>query len=208
MPNHQEPGPPHLDPTSWSRLIDGLDVATILVVIARWVGGNARADIAIEDIWQDTLCMAWRDRQQHQWSNLAKYRAWLLGIARNRVREAIRAAGRTKRGGATATARFGDLGGIDSVDGYLPPRSTTPSRVASNLERARVLGRALETLPPALQDVVRLRVFEELSAQATAAQLDIPLSTCKHRFLRGLQEYRAAVQRLGGPVPTRPPEQP
>jgi DNA-directed RNA polymerase specialized sigma24 family protein len=45
---------------------------------------------------------------------------------------------------------------------------------------------------------VRLRLFEELTADATAARLGIPLSTCKHRLMRGLQAYRAALrQHLG-----------
>ncbi|MBX3462105.1 MAG: RNA polymerase sigma factor [Planctomycetes bacterium] len=199
---------PHLDRTTWSRLVDSMDAATIFVVIAGWVGGNARVDVSVEDVWQETLWMAWRDRRQHQWTNLSRYRAWLLGIARNRVREAIRSRLRQKRGGTASHARFSELGGPDSVDNWLPPQSTTPSRIASNLERARVLERALEQLEPPLRDVVRLRVFEELPAVEVAASLGIPLSTCKHRFVRGLLAFRAAVRHLGGQLPTSPPESP
>ncbi|MBL9076911.1 MAG: RNA polymerase sigma factor [Planctomycetes bacterium] len=201
-----EPTAPHLDPTTWSRLVDSLDAATIFVVIGGWVGAQARVDVSIEDVWQETLWMAWRDRLQHQWAGLGRYRAWLLGIAHNRVRELVRNRGRQKRGGATPHARFSDLGGNDTVDGYLPPRSTTPSRVASNLERARLLERALDAVEPPLRDVVRLRVFEELPATEVAAALDIPLSTCKHRFVRGLQAYRDELRRLGGGQDAEPSE--
>ena len=208
MPSLPEPPAPHQDPTSWSRLVDSLDAATIFVVIGGWVGQSARVDVSVEDVWQGTLWMAWRDRQQHEWHGLGRYRAWLLGIARNRVRELIRNRSRQKRGGKTAHERFSDLGGADTVDHYLPPRSTTPSRVATNLERARLLERALDAVEPALRDVVRLRVFEELSSAETATQLAIPLSTCKHRFVRGLQAYRAELHRLGGARDETAPETP
>ena len=49
-----------------------------------------------------------------------------------------------------------------------------------------------------LREVVRLRLFEELSSQATAVALQIPLSTAKERFVRGTQKYRDALQRLLG----------
>lgn len=189
---------PHHDPTSWGRLIDSLDAAPIFVLIGRWLGPRARLEVSVDDIWQETLWMAWRDRHQHAWQDLRRYRAWLLGIARHRVGEVVRSTGRVKRGGASHTARFSDLGGADTVGGYLPPLSTTPSRAASHLERARVLEQALDTLDEPLRDVVRLRIFEELSAVEAAEHLGVPLSTTKHRFVRGVQEYRRALQRLLG----------
>lgn len=193
-----EPLAPHLDPTRWRELVDSIDAATVFVVLTATLGAQARAEISVEDVWQETLWLAWRDRHQHQWVNLTAYRAWLLGIARHRILDMTRAAGRKKRGGATITTRFSELGGSDTVGGMLPPRSTTPSRVASNLERARSLERALDQLEPDLRAVVRVRLFEELSMGETAKHLDIPLSTAKHRFVRGLQAYKAALrQELG-----------
>jgi RNA polymerase sigma factor (sigma-70 family) len=194
-----EPKAPHLEPTSWSRLVDSLDAAPIFVVIGGWLGPDARMHVSVEDIWQETLWMAWRDRQQHEWAGLTKYRAWLLAIAHNRIREVVRNMGRKRRTGSSPTARFSDLGGSDTVDGYLPPRSTTPSRTATNLERARVLEQALATLPDATRDVVRLRMFEELTVVAAAAQLGMPVGTFKDRLVRGLATYRAELVRRLGP---------
>lgn len=193
-----EPPAPHLDPTTWSRLVDSLDAATMFVVIGGWIGPSARLLVSVEDVWQETLWMAWRDRQQHQWAGLGRYRAWLLAIAHNRVREMVRHKGRQKRGGGVVHAQLSVLGGVDTVDRVLPPRSTTPSRVASNLERARLLQQALLAVPDELRDVVRLRVFEELPTSEVATALGLPLSTCKHRFVRGLVAYRDALRRLGG----------
>jgi RNA polymerase sigma factor (sigma-70 family) len=190
------PSPPHLDPARWGELVDSIDAANVFVVLGGWLG-SARADLSIEDVWQETLWMSWRDRQQHQWVDLTRFRAWLLGIARNRIGDLVRAAGRHKRG-RERTARFSDLGGGDTVGRLLPPQSTTPSRVASNLERARWLERVLGELEPELREVVRLRLFEELPMTAVATQLGIPLSTAKHRLVRGMQHYRDAQARQGG----------
>ena len=196
----QSPGSPapHLDSTTWCRLIDNLDAATIFVVISGWLGQNTNFDFSVEDIWQETLWMAWRDRQSHEWVNLSKYRAWLLGIAHNRVRDMVRSGVRKKRGGGAPVARFSDLGSTETVDAYLPPRSTTPSRVASHVERARVLESVLASLDEQLRDVVRMRLFEEHSIPESAARLGLPLSTFKHRLMRGLEAYREALElRLG-----------
>jgi len=191
-----QPPQPHLDPTSWGRLIDSLDAATIFVVLSSWIGPQFRREISPEDIWQETLLLGWRDRQQHVWRNLAAYRAWLLGIARHRIDDACRRAGRQKRGGGSAAATFTDLAGQDSVSGYLPPRSTTPSRVAGHRERATLMEGALQSLEEPLQDLVRLRLFEELPVREIAEQLAIPLSTAKERLVRGVQRYRERLARM------------
>ena len=190
QPTDPHPSQPHLDPASWGRLVDSLDIASIFVVIGSWIGPQFQAAIAVEDIWQETLWLAWRDRQQHTWQHLVAYRNWLLGIARHRIDDACRRALRHKRGGGKAATAFTDLGTQDSVSGYLPPQSTTPSRIASHRERARVMASALDRLEVPLRDVVRLRLFEELPVHSVAEQLGIPLSTAKERLMRGVTRYR------------------
>jgi RNA polymerase sigma factor (sigma-70 family) len=185
---------PHHTPASWAEVVDSIDAANVFVVISGWLGPQARAELSVEDIWQETLWMAWRDRHQHTWVSLSRYRGWLLGIAKNRIHDMVRSLARKKRGGALRTARFSDLGGSDTVSGILPPRSTTPSRMASNMERARTFERALAALEPTLRDMVRLRLFEELSTDEAAQQLQIPLSTAKHRLVRGMQAYRRELE--------------
>jgi RNA polymerase sigma factor (sigma-70 family) len=200
MPPAEQPDPvvaPHRDPTEWGRLVESLDVAGIFVVIGGWIGQRLATTLAVEDIWQETLWCSWRDREQHEWVNLSAWRAWLLSIARNRVRDAGRTAGRTKRGGDTTIAPFSALGN-DSVSSYLPPGSTTPSRIAGFRERARAMELALESLDEDLRTIVRLRLFEEVPMRTIADDLSLPLSTAKERLLRGVTRYRARLRQLLG----------
>lgn len=189
---------PHRDPTEWGRLVESLDIASIFVVLGSWLGPKLRAEISVEDVWQETLWCSWRDREQHTWRNLSAWRAWLLSIARNRVRDSARTANREKRGGEHTIAQFSLLAEKDSVSALLPPGSTTPSRVAGFRERARAMELALESLEEDVRPVVHLRLFEEVPMRDVAEQLHLPLSTAKARLLRGVTRYRHRLRQLLG----------
>lgn len=204
MPSEPQPAPaPHRDPTEWGRLVESLDVASVFVVIGSWLSPKLRAQVSVDDIWQETLWCSWRDREQHEWENLAAWRRWLLSIAHNRVRDAGRTLGRQKRGGETTIAAFSVLAGNDSVSSLLPPGSTTPSRVAGFRERAHAMEQALAVLDVDLRQIVQLRLFEEVPMREIAEQLGVPLSTAKERLLRGVTRYRHRLRQvLGGETST------
>ena len=189
---------PHRDPTEWGRLIETLDIASIYVAIGSWLGNKLRAQVSIDDLWQETLWLSWRDREQHVWRGLSAFRIWLLSIARNRVLDAARNLGRQKRGGERVTAPFSVIAGQDSVSSLLPPGSTTPSRVAGPRERAQAMEQALESLEPDLRTIVQLRLFEEVPMRDIAQQLSLPLSTAKERLLRGVTHYRHRLRLVLG----------
>ena len=130
------PRQPHQDPADWARLLDTLDLSSVFVVLDAWLGPALRQQVQPEDVWQETLCCAWRDRLQHTWSTLSAYRAWLLTIARHRIADLARHQGRDKRGGGIAPARFSDLAAGEPVSHMLPAHTTTPSRIADHRERA------------------------------------------------------------------------
>ena len=189
---------PHRDPTEWGRLIETLDVASVFVVIGSWLGPKLRTQVAVEDIWQETLWLSWRDREQHDWRGLSSFRIWLLSIAKNRVRDAGRSLSRQKRGGDLVTSPFSAISGPESVSSMLPPGSTTPSRAAGHRERALAMEQALLHLDPELREVVQLRLFEEVPMREIATALGLPLSTAKERLLRGVTRYRRRLRQLLG----------
>lgn len=189
---------PHRDPTEWGRIVQSLDVASVFVVIGSWLGPRLRAQVAVEDLWQETLWLSWRDREQHEWRGLTAFRVWLLSIARHRVIDQSRHQGRQKRGGEHEITPFSTLAGADSVSALLPPGSTTPSRVAGWRERAQAMETALASLEPELRSIVQARLFEEVPMRDIATDLGIPLSTAKERLLRGVKRYRFKLRQLLG----------
>ena len=147
--------------------------------------------------------MAWRDREQHHWRGLRSYRAWLLGIAKNRIRNAAERMDAKKRGGDHEVETFSSLlaSRDGSVSALLPACSTTPSRMAGRAERAAVMEAALRSLPPELEEIVRLRFFEQLSTSRCAERLGIPLSTAKKHVFRGATLYRLELKENLSSIP-------
>lgn len=195
-----EPDQPHLDSGEWSRLIERLETPVILVVISSWMGEQLRRECAAEDIWQETLAMAWRDRAAHRWRGLRAFRSWLLGIAKHRITDTVDRMNAKKRGGGRLPRSFQEMATDrdSSVSDVLPPRSTTPSRVASDGERAQILAESLDALPTELAAVVRLRLFEELPMREVAERVGIGLTTANERFFRGAALYQGEVLRRFG----------
>ena len=88
---------PHHDAAGWDRLIEGIDPASLLLVVESWLGQHLNRHAGADDVLQEALLMAWRDREQHRWQDLRRFRAWVLQIARNRVLDLAKHAGRQKR---------------------------------------------------------------------------------------------------------------
>jgi len=180
------------DQEEWARLIDGLDHAAILVAIRHMMSERVAALFMPEDVWQETLAMAWAERSRQEWQGRRKYRALLLQMARNRVRDAADQASALKRGGGRRTDPFSVL--VKGVDGspssFLPGRSSTPSRAAHVREQAARIESALRSLPEDLRSVVRLRLLEEEPMQSVAKRLGIAKSTAQQRLLRGAKLFR------------------
>ncbi|MCB9883131.1 MAG: sigma-70 family RNA polymerase sigma factor [Planctomycetes bacterium] len=200
MDDLQNPGldSPNLDVARWDHLIESIGPDSILVVIAGWMGAKLRQVVTPEDVWQETLLQAWRDRETHRWENLKKFRSWILAIARNRIHDTAEHLGARKRGGGNAAAHFSSL--VDSrspgVSAILPGRSTTPSRIASHRERATLMEAALDTLPEDQQVIVRRYLFEEQPMERIAADLELAVSTAWYRFRKGSERYARELASL------------
>jgi len=177
----------HIDPSRWEEIIRDAGPDAMLVVIRSAMSKKLREHFAPEDIWQETLTHAWRDRAQHRWESPAAFRAWLFEIARNRIREAARNLATEKRGAGRGAARFSELVPTSSasLSGFLPGDSQTPSRVVRRGEKEELLRKALSELPPDLESIVRMHLLEELTMEAIAERLNIGVSAAWHRFRKG-----------------------
>ncbi|MBU0718878.1 MAG: sigma-70 family RNA polymerase sigma factor [Planctomycetes bacterium] len=159
-------------PAVWDRLMEAVGPASLLVVIESRMGPLLRCRVTSEDIWQETLLSAWRDRAKCEWRGLRSFRNWLLTIIDHRIRDAAEYENAAKRGGENAARLSSSLTGESSDRSHARPYpgpvgSTTPSRIAMHREQAAAMSAALETLPEELREVVRLRLFEQRVLQAS-----------------------------------------
>lgn len=194
-------GNPILSPSAqaWDDLIEAVGPASILVVIDTRMSDRLKRHIAPEDVWQETLLHAWRDRIGFEWRGLKSFRSWLLTIIDNRLRDLSAHHSAQKRGGDAPPVAFSVLerSGSQSTQesGYPGPiGSTTPSRIAMYKEQAAAMEIALETLPEDLRCVVRFRLFEQLPVEEIAERLGIGVSAVRHRFRKGAEIYRRRLR--------------
>lgn len=185
------------DPLVWERLIESVGPPAMLVRIRSRMGPALLARLTAEDLWQETLLYAWRDRERHEWMGPAAFKGWLLAIAENRIRDALDREGAQKRG-----ALQGPLEDSTPLEDWART-SSTPSRHAAHREEGALLWEALQGLPDDLREVVRLRVFEGVGPPEIAARLDLGLAAVKHRLRRGSELYRT---RLASLASSRGPE--
>lgn len=183
-------GPPIVTASEFDRRIEALGPASLLLVIERRMGPALCRAMTPEDILQEALLHAWRDRAAHAWQGLRAFRSWLLSIVDHRIADARDRAGALKRGGSDRTLSLEAR--TDSVDGdgLDVPRSTTPSRVAWRAEQAQAIRSALASLPEDVREVVRLRLVEQEGIDEIAARLALGSSAVRHRFRRGAEMFR------------------
>lgn len=188
----------HATGSAWDRIIASVNPPAMLVAIAGMMGDKVRRLVDAEDVWQETLLHAWRDRHAFEWRGLAAFRRWLLEIARNRVRDLGDHVLRLKRGGG-AEERFADrdsASGAAPEDRYAGPCArTTPARAAADRELARALQDAIDAVPAEWRDVVRLRLFEDRPFEDIARQLGLGVEGVRYRFRHGAEAYRQELRR-------------
>ncbi len=75
------------------------------------------------------------------------------------------------------------------------------------LDLARVVRRAVHTLPEEQREVVILKEYQGLTFLEIAQALDVPVSTVKTRLYRGLGQLRLRLERegIGGDAPVPAP---
>jgi len=190
-------------PLVWDRLIQATGPGSLIVVIRARMSRALQLRYTPEDMLQETLLHAWRDRSRMEWRGVASFRRWLISIAENRLRDLAEYEGAEKRGAGRAPVPFsgcGDSEGNQVWQNAGPAQNTTPSRVALAREQAEVMQLALDALPEEWREVVRLRLFEDLTLEEVAECLGIGVSGVRHRFRKGAAAYH---RKLAGAMASR-----
>ncbi|MER5207730.1 sigma-70 family RNA polymerase sigma factor [Streptomyces sp. NPDC002825] len=154
----------------WGRLVHTL--------AARALGDPREA----EDITQQVFVAAWRGRANFR-PERGSLPAWLTGITRRKVADALTA--RTRR-----TELAASLGA--SLE-HESRAHEEPERVLDRL----VLSEELSRLPHVQRDVLELSYFADLTQTQIAARTGMPLGTVKSHARRGLQRMRHNLEPTG-----------
>jgi RNA polymerase sigma factor (sigma-70 family) len=126
-----------------------------------------------EDLAQETFITAWK-RLSHL-RERDKLRAWLCGIARNRINNFLRREGREPNHQAEP---------LDELAESHSPEPLPPEHTISNEEQA-ILWRSLERIPEIYREPLVLFYREHQSIENVAADLDLTEDTVKQRLSRG-----------------------
>ncbi len=184
-------------PTGWLNAVEAIGPASLLVVIEARMGADLKARTTPEDVLQEALLQAWRDRGQIEWRGLRAFRTWLLTIIDHRIRDIAEYHAAQKRGGGQRPRPLAGGGSQDHGNAMFEPiASTTPSRLATYREQAAAISETLRALPDDVQQVVRMRLLEQLPIAEIAARLGIGESAVRHRFRKGAALYRQGLMTI------------
>lgn len=209
-----DPGPVPSDADLMARMVAGDQEAFAAVYdrhvdvvfgsVLRFIGDREAA----EEIVQDAYLAAWRRAAQYS-PGAGTVLGWLLGIARNRSIDRMRAASRRPRLVGLGDAHEGAIDDFERAaaawragHGEADPGPETAAVRA--WERA-VVRSALASMPSTERRPLELAYDEGLTQAEVAVRLGWPLGTVKTRTRRGLATLRTALQGVPELVTTDAP---
>lgn len=141
------------------------------------------ADLVLaEDLTSSTFLEAWRHRHRAPLGNPDSALPWLLGVANNVVRNALR--GRHREW--AAAERLPTPPVAPAAEDQAVGRSMTEARLREALD-------AISTLSEGEQEVVLLVLWSELSYEEAATVLAVPVGTVRSRLSRARSKLQAAL---------------
>jgi RNA polymerase sigma-70 factor (ECF subfamily) len=146
----------------WSALVHGLAL--------RALGDPAEA----EDVTQQVFFAAWHGRAGYR-RERGPLSAWLVGITRRKIADAL-----------TARTRRADLAARAERERHTPPAAPRPEDVIDRV----CVGDEMARLPEAQRVVLRMAFYDDLSQAQIARRTGLPLGTVKSHARRGLHRLR------------------
>jgi RNA polymerase sigma-70 factor (ECF subfamily) len=131
-----------------------------------------------EDVLQEVFLSVWRRAESYS-PSLGSPVGWLVGIARNRAIDRLR-------------ANRARLRAMDVT--FPPPLVDNPESQAAREERQRDVTRALRALPAEQRTLIEEAYFLGLTHSELAARFCLPLGTVKTRVRMGMVALRQQLQ--------------
>ena len=155
--------------------------------LARQCGSAGTADELFQDVWMSVI------RARAGYSPTAKFTTWLYRIARNRLVDHWRAAGRL---GPVAWGAAQDPDDDDPLDSIPAAPADGPEARVETRELGRRLRLALSTLPPAQRDAFLLQQEAGFSLAEIAELTGAGVETVKSRLRYAVDKLRAELAPL------------
>jgi RNA polymerase sigma-70 factor (ECF subfamily) len=133
-----------------------------------------------EEVLQEVFVLVWTRAETYN-VGLGSPAAWLVRIARNRAIDRLR-------------ANSVRLRAVESAP--LPESAASPETQAVESERQRVVGRALEALPPDQRLLIEHAYFVGLTQSELAERFKLPLGTVKTRIRTGMIALRQQLSQM------------
>ncbi len=131
-----------------------------------------------EDLAQDTLVEGWKSL--HRYNGECQFFTWLCAILLNRYRNVLRRKRSWFSRNGKAEPAF-----ASASDGQLQPDEATAVS-----ERAALLWRCVQALPPKQRQVVFLRFYVDDSLESVAQAIGCSVGTVKSRLFNALRKLR------------------
>lgn len=131
------------------------------------------------DATQEVFVAAWRSRSRYR-PDAGSLAGWLLGIARFKVIDILRADGRAP---------------VPVAEPMSSGRSApVEDRAAADIAERMLVAAAMSTLSERAREMVRLSFYEGLTHSEIAERCDVPLGTVKSDIRRGLERMRRHLE--------------
>ena len=172
----------------------------LLRFLTRLTGDRAAAD----DLFQETFLQVYVSADTFDATR--RFRPWLFTIGANKARDWLRKKGRHRTvelsapvGGSDGSGRSASFVDLMQIDG------PSPDAPVDDAERDRLVQDALDSMQPALREILLLAYFQRLSYQQIADDLGIPLGTVKSRLHSAVatfaRRWAASARKLGDQAP-------
>lgn len=134
-----------------------------------------------EDVTQQVYISAWRTRDRFDPSR-SSLGAWLVGITRHRIADALEARAKTRR-----------------LEDALVAEASVRPQVGDEVTERLMVAEELEQLEPVPRRVMQLAFYDQLSHSQIADRLGLPLGTVKSHVRRSLNRLRTRWEVDGEP---------
>lgn len=158
---------------------------------------EVRGQLGVDDVLQETFVQVFRDIRGLQFAGTPAFVGWLETVADHRLQDALRHAGRKKRGGDFQKAA--ELTGDDSnwmpLVELLAADIETPSQCAAQHEAIQAVQLGMSTLPEDQRQAVRMHCLERRSLEETAEAMQRSPGAIRGLVQRGKVTLRACLVR-------------